>query len=134
MSKLIAKKAVAVALAVTAFAAGISFGSSSQASMKTKIRYQNIADSSYSVTKKNATVYSSATLAHKKGTLKSFGSKVTGYYSAHVTKKGKIDPNVDKVAIDSIIYKGGIVYNVMNFIPSDTMYNGLTEDTYNEQN
>ncbi|GAX08046.1 serine protease [Secundilactobacillus silagincola] len=61
-----------------------------QASAKTKVRsYENIKNATYTVTKSSATVYSTASLTHKKGTLKSFGTKVTGYYAAHVTKNGK---------------------------------------------
>lgn len=48
--------------------------------------YENIKNATYTVTNAKATVYSSASLKHKKGTLGSYGSKVTGYYAAHVKK------------------------------------------------
>lgn len=57
---------------------------------KTKVRsYENISNATYTVTNKNANVYSSAKLTHKKGKLGTYGSKVTGYYAAHVSKNGK---------------------------------------------
>lgn len=62
----------------------------SQASAKTTLRYyQDIKNATYTVTNKNATVYTTGTLKHKKGTMASFGTKVTGYYAAHITKNGK---------------------------------------------
>lgn len=80
-----AKLAIAGLLTV-----GILGATTSQASAKTKVRYyQDIKNASYTVTNSKATVYTSATLKHKKGTLKSYGSKVTGYYAAHITKNGK---------------------------------------------
>lgn len=55
----------------------------------TKLRsYSNIKDASYTVNQK-ATVYTNGKLSHKKGTMKSFGKVVTGYYAAHITKNGK---------------------------------------------
>lgn len=62
----------------------------SQVSAKTTLRYyQDIKNATYTVTNKNATVYTTGTLKHKKGTMASFGTKVTGYYAAHLTKNGK---------------------------------------------
>lgn len=82
------KKLTVIGLSCGIFAGGVLVPT--QASAKTKVRsYENIKNATYTVTKSSATVYSSASLTHKKGTLKSFGTKVTGYYAAHVTKNGK---------------------------------------------
>lgn len=51
--------------------------------------YQNIPNKTVSVTNQNATVYTTGRLSHKAGTMRSYGSKVEEYYTAHVTKNGK---------------------------------------------
>lgn len=86
MSKSMLHKTALIVLSAGLF---LSLGSlSGQA--KTKVRsYQNIKNATYQVTNWNATVYSSANLAHKKGKLGTYGPKVTGYYAAHVSKNGK---------------------------------------------
>lgn len=57
---------------------------------KTRVRYyQNIKNATYTVANRHATVYTSGQLTHKKGTLGAYGSKVTAYYAAHVTKNGR---------------------------------------------
>ncbi|WP_461243820.1 CAP domain-containing protein [Secundilactobacillus muriivasis] len=50
--------------------------------------YQNIKDTTCSVTYKYAPVYTTGKLTHKKGTIRSYGTKVKAYYAAHVIRDG----------------------------------------------
>ncbi|GAX02476.1 hypothetical protein IWT140_00073 [Secundilactobacillus pentosiphilus] len=63
--------------------------SATQASAETttKVRYyQNIKNRVVTVKNQKATVYTSATLKHRHGTMKGYGKKVVAYYAAHVTQ------------------------------------------------
>lgn len=85
------KLSLSVVLALLMVVSGV-MTANNQASAKTKVKvryYQDIKNAIYTVKNSKAPVYSTAKLTHKKGTLKSFGTKVTGYYAAHITKNGK---------------------------------------------
>jgi len=89
MAKNFGIKTESALFAALTFALAVGVVPTTQASAKTKVYYQKMTAATYTVVKKNATVYSSAFLTHKKGTMKSFGNKVTGYNTARVTKNDK---------------------------------------------
>lgn len=85
-------KTIMAAMAVTAgITSGLMISNSTEAAAKTTVRsYQNIKNATYTIKNKKAVVYTTAKLNHKKSAkLGQYGSKVTGYYAAHVTKNGK---------------------------------------------
>ncbi|MFC6255205.1 CAP domain-containing protein [Secundilactobacillus hailunensis] len=89
MAKNFGRKTGPALFAALTFALTAGLVPATQATAKTKIHYQKMTAVTFTVLKKNATVYSSAFLTHKKGNMKSFGNKVTGYNTARVTKNGK---------------------------------------------
>lgn len=90
MSKL--SRTLSVFAVTLVVAGGTALSSAQQVSAsKTKFGYyKNINNGIYKVANKNAIVYSTGKLTHKRtNKLGKYGAYVTGYYAAHVTRNGK---------------------------------------------